>query len=107
MRDVCVCVCHMAEEEKRDNPYAEWVDTYKTEDFEGLADTLETLLDRYAERFSFFSFFFPTFLCAYKYKTEDFEGLADTLETLLDRCVLAVKRRLLRRSFQSTPRPWS
>ena len=31
------------------NPYAEWVDTYKTEDFEGLASTLETLLDRYAE----------------------------------------------------------
>jgi len=36
-------------EEKRDNPYAEWVDTYKTEDFEGLANSLETLLDRYAE----------------------------------------------------------
>ena len=61
MRDVCVCVCHMTEEEKRDNPYAEWVDTYKTEDFEGLADTLETLLDRYAERFSFFFFFSPLF----------------------------------------------
>ncbi|MDZ7728044.1 MAG: hypothetical protein U5Q44_07540 [Dehalococcoidia bacterium] len=27
--------------------YAEWVDTYASEDFEGLASTLERLLDRY------------------------------------------------------------
>ena len=39
-----------SEDSKRDNPYAEWVDTYKTPDFEGLAKTLEDLLDRYAEK---------------------------------------------------------
>ena len=39
-----------SEQAKRDNPYAEWVDTYKTADFEGLARTLEDLLDKYAEQ---------------------------------------------------------
>ena len=31
-----------------ENPYAEWIDTYAAEDFEGLAETLEKLLDKYA-----------------------------------------------------------
>ncbi len=29
------------------NPYAEWVDTYASQDFQELAELLETLLDRY------------------------------------------------------------
>ncbi|MGH3090445.1 MAG: TenA family protein [Rubrobacteraceae bacterium] len=32
-----------------DNPYTEWVETYSDPEFEELAKTLETLLDRYAE----------------------------------------------------------
>lgn len=32
-----------------DNPYKEWIETYSDPDFEGLAETLENLLDRYAE----------------------------------------------------------
>ena len=31
-----------------DNPYREWVETYASADFEALAATLESLLDRYA-----------------------------------------------------------
>ena len=31
-----------------DNPYAEWIETYSDEGFEGLATKLEDLLDRYA-----------------------------------------------------------
>ncbi|AHY45865.1 Putative transcription activator [Rubrobacter radiotolerans] len=31
-----------------DNPYAEWIETYSDPEFEGLARTLEGLLDRYA-----------------------------------------------------------
>jgi thiaminase/transcriptional activator TenA len=31
------------------NPYREWIETYAAADFEGLATTLEALLDRYAE----------------------------------------------------------
>lgn len=32
----------------RDNPYQEWIDTYAASEFESLAATLESLLDRYA-----------------------------------------------------------
>src|SRR6266568_5380582 len=31
-----------------DNPYREWIETYASKDFEGLAATLENLLNRYA-----------------------------------------------------------
>ena len=33
---------------RADNPYREWVETYASADFESLAATLESLLDRYA-----------------------------------------------------------
>ena len=35
--------------DRPDNPYAEWVRTYASGDFEALAHKLETLLDRYAQ----------------------------------------------------------
>lgn len=34
---------------EKDNPYAEWIETYADPEFEALAATLEGLLDRYAE----------------------------------------------------------
>lgn len=34
---------------EKDNPYAEWIETYADPEFETLASTLEGLLDRYAE----------------------------------------------------------
>lgn len=38
----------LAQQGDRDNPYAEWIETYADPEFEALAATLESLLDRYA-----------------------------------------------------------
>lgn len=41
---------HLARVRTPDNPYQEWIDTYAGAEFESLASTLESLLDRYASQ---------------------------------------------------------